>query len=414
MKTTPKKYLIPLFASLITLLVLTNCSLPGAAPAEPTIDSTAVFQAALLTATYSVPTQTPTPAPTATSTEPPPTPTVPRTPPALPGTFHTDFLNSQDTPHTYVKDTCQYLQNRWNPNNSAPGTVIMPIMFHGISPDDVNKKDNDITKGQLGELLKNLKDQGFEAITMQQAADFMENNAKIPARSVLLIVDDRHYREYFDGNFVPTLQEYHWQLINAWISLPDSITAAALPGNIELQNEGLVDHQSHGVVHNFPISEWPDSYTITTDYYGSQTAEDYIKGEMVGAMDLIEQNFGKRPIAYIWPGGGFSKLAVKIGTEAGYKLGFTINPRGPVMYNWIPLADETDSARPSYLPEGGVDNYLMVLPRYWDSDASNNIDNVRLMGKSAAAEAEQNKAVELEYYDIVCKPILGDIPALQQ
>ncbi|MCE1253285.1 MAG: polysaccharide deacetylase family protein [Anaerolineae bacterium] len=402
MKITFNKRLFLVLISLTALLLLANCNLPGAAPAEPTLDATAIFQSALLTATYGVPTPTPTP------------PTVPRTPPALPGTFHTDFLNPKDAPHTYVADTCQYLLNRWNPNNAAPGTVIMPIMFHGISKDDVLSDPNQITKGQLGELLKNLKDQGFEAITMQQAADFMERNAKIPNRSVLLIVDDRHYREYFDVNFVPTLQEYHWTLINAWISLPDSITTAALPGNIELQNAGLVDHQSHGVVHNFNISEWPDNYTITTDYYGTISAEDFIKGEMIGSMDLIEKNYGKRPIAYIWPGGGFSKKAVEIGTQGGYKLGFTINPRGPVMYNWIPLADETDPARPSYIPEGGVGNYLMVLPRYWDSDASNNIDNVRLMGKSAAAEAEQNKAVELEYYDIVCKPVLGDIPALQQ
>jgi hypothetical protein len=39
-------------------------------------------------------------------------------------------------------------------------------------------------------------------------------------------------------------------------------------------------------------------------------------------------------------------------------------------------------------------------------------DTVRIMGNEAAAYAEQNKAVELEYYDIVCAPTLGPIPAL--
>ena len=32
------------------------------------------------------------------------------------------------------------------------------------------------------------------------------------------------------------------------------------------------------------------------------------------------------------------------------------------------------------------------------------------LGKDAAAYAEQNKATELEYYDIVCAPTLGQIP----
>jgi hypothetical protein len=39
-----------------------------------------------------------------------------------------------------------------------------------------------------------------------------------------------------------------------------------------------------------------------------------------------------------------------------------------------------------------------------------NIDVVRNMGNEAAAYAEQNKAIELEYYDIVCTPGFGPIP----
>jgi len=39
-----------------------------------------------------------------------------------------------------------------------------------------------------------------------------------------------------------------------------------------------------------------------------------------------------------------------------------------------------------------------------------NLDIVRNIGKDAAAYAEQNKATELEYYDIACAPTLGQIP----
>jgi hypothetical protein len=55
----------------------------------------------------------------------------------------------------------------------------------------------------------------------------------------------------------------------------------------------------------------------------------------------------------------------------------------------------------------------MVLPRFWDTDASSHIDEVRNLGKQAAAYASQNKAAELEYYDIVCKSVTGEIPATQ-
>ncbi|MBE3117920.1 MAG: hypothetical protein IMZ50_04075, partial [Candidatus Atribacteria bacterium] len=90
--------------------------------------------------------------------------------------------------------------------------------------------------------------------------------------------------------------------------------------------------------------------------------------------------------------------------------GFTVNPRGPVMFNWVPLADTRDPRRPTWIPEGPVNDPLMVLPRYWDTDAIIHINDVMQVGQEAAAYAEQNQATELEYYDIVCAPQYGPIP----
>jgi hypothetical protein len=52
----------------------------------------------------------------------------------------------------------------------------------------------------------------------------------------------------------------------------------------------------------------------------------------------------------------------------------------------------------------------MVLPRYWDTDARAHLDTVAQIGEAAAAYAQQNKATELEYYDIMCAPQYGAIP----
>jgi hypothetical protein len=53
---------------------------------------------------------------------------------------------------------------------------------------------------------------------------------------------------------------------------------------------------------------------------------------------------------------------------------------------------------------------LMVLPRYWDTDALKHLDDIVKISQDAAAYAQQNKATEQEYYDIVCAPTLGPIP----
>ncbi len=364
------------------------------------IDPTKMFEYALLTATYAVqPTTEPETQSTPMITETPtptgePTRDPNRTPQPLPATFQTDLLNPLDPGHTYIQDTCEYLKMRWDPGNSVPGTVVMPIMFHSITDGEVTYNDQ-ISVEAFQQIMHDLEQQGFQAITTQQFLDFMEKNTRIPPRSVLLIVDDRKRLAYFETHFKPFYDTLGWKVTNAWISAPDT-SEELWQENQLVEAAGYVDHQAHGVIHNIPIVEG--------------TTEDYIRSELSGAMNTIEMKFGKKPVAYIWPGGGFSKRAAEIARELGYRLGFTVNPRGPVMFNWVPLSDTTDPARPSFISEGYINDPLMVLPRYWDTDATFHIDTVRQISKAAASYADQNKAIEMEYYEIMCSAALGPIP----
>ncbi|MDL1909667.1 hypothetical protein FBQ81_03070 [Chloroflexi bacterium CFX6] len=375
-------------------LILFSVFLASCAPsaASPTLDVSALSTQAFQTALASIQ-PTDTPAPTNT---PIPEPTALRTPPALPGPFTTSRLNPLDTPHTYVQDTCRYLYDKWSSNNAEPGTVVMVVMLHGIKQDAADVTANDITVEDFKQMMNDLHEQGFEAINAAQMADFVDHNAKIPQRSVLLIQDDRRTGENFNEHFRPYHEQWGWTVVNAWISAEDGPRALALQDNIALEAEGWVDHQSHGYIHNINMND------------GS--TDEFIKTEFEKSIADLQTNFNKTPVAIIWPGGGFGVRPVQIAREYGYRLGFTVNPRGPVMYNWIPLADQPDPARPAYQAEGYVNDPRMVIPRYWPYQVRSELDNVRNIGKEAAAYAEQNKAVELEYYDIMCAPILGAMP----
>ena len=381
------------FLSTLGLLavILASC----APVVTPAVDPNAVMTQAVATVFAGI-TQTAqfTPPPSET---PAPTATVPRTPPAVPGPYQSPLLNPLDAPHTYIQDSCQYLKAKWDANNSAPGTIVMVVMLHGIEKgvEDVADPKN-ISAKDFRKVMDGLKEQGFEAINTQQLADFLEYNAKIPPRSVVLIQDDRHFAENFNTHFRTYWEQWGWPVVNAWISYPET-TQSLWDQNAQLEAEGWVDHQAHGVVHNIPMS-------------GSSTDE-YIIGELQGAITASQQHFNKTPIAIIWPGGGFGVRPAQIARQLGYRLGFTINPRGPIMFNWVPLADQGDPQRPYYLPEGAVNDPLMTLPRYWPHQVLSMLDTLRVMGEEAAAYAEQNKATELEYYDIVCAPAYGAIPA---
>ena len=372
----------------LAALLLAGCQLQPAT-ADPNVVMTAAFETAL--AQISNLTETPVPISTET---PIPTATIPRTPPALPPAFTTSVLNPLDTPHTYIQDSCQYLKAKWDPNNAAPGTVVMVIMFHGINKDSSSLDDNDITVKDFDKLMKSLKELGFEAINATQLADFLDTNARIPQRSVVLTYDDRHRAEAYE-HFRPYYEQWGWPVINGWISAFGG-DDQFLQENVNLSKEGWVDYESHGVIHNINIS--PNS------------TDEFIYSELQGSIDNLQKYFEKTPIAYIWPGGGFTPRGAQVAREVGYRVGFTVNPRGPIMFNWIPLADEADPGHPFSIPEGPANDPRLTLPRYWPGQVMGQLDTIRVMGNDAAAYAEQNKATELEYYDIVCAPTYGSIP----
>ena len=264
-----------IFLSLSLLTVIFAACAPT--PASPTPDMNAMMEQAVKTAMADLAT------PTLQATETPlPTSTMaPRTPPALPQIFTTTTLNPLDTPHTYEADTCQYLQNKWNPNNASPGTIVMVIMFHGINKDSSNLDPNDITVQDFKKLMNDMHDMGFEAINATQLADFLDYNAYIPSRSVVLTYDDRHRAEAYE-HFRPYAEQWGWPVINGWISAfggDDQFLAE----NVALSQEGWIDYEAHGVVHNINIV--PSS------------TDEFIYSELQGSIDNIQTYFGKTPIA---------------------------------------------------------------------------------------------------------------------
>jgi peptidoglycan/xylan/chitin deacetylase (PgdA/CDA1 family) len=386
---------------LFMLLAVFGLSACAGAPAAatPNLEMTRVFAEALQAATRSLPTATVSPTPTlppSATPSPSATPTPIRTPPVLPTTFNSSILTSGAVPQTYIKNTCQYLKDRWNPNNSVPGTVVMTIMYHSVT-EDFNTLASDGSQVHHSDLvmaLEHAHEVGFQTITVDQLADFLENNTRIPPRSLLIIVDDRKRKEYYEEHFVPYLRKFNWTITNAWISAPDT-PEYLWQENREIQAAGWVDAQAHGVIHNIPAGEY--------------SSDDFLRKELQGSIDAIREKFGTTPIGYIWPGGGFTRRSVELAREAGYRVGFTTNPRGPVMFNWVPLASQVDPAHTYWLPETEVNDPLMVLPRYWSIDAAYRIDDVIAIGDQAAEAAAQSKTTELDYYDIVCKPLLGEI-----
>lgn len=363
---------------LLTLLVI--CS--GCSPGSENLPA--------ITPQETIP-QKPTATSLATITE-TPIPTPIRTPPALPEIFISDQLNPIDTPYVYVVDTCEYLKNRWDPNNAQPGTVVMLVMINNINRGDIPNSTDSITVSRFEHMMENVIEQGYEAINSQQLLDFLENNSYIPPRSILFLQEGRRTAGNYESHFRKAWEAYKWPVVNGWITQLDS-TQSLLDENLALEQEGFVDHQLYS-----PLQR-----------YRENASEEFLSAELTKHIDIFTERFEKPPVGISWPGKPGVNF-INAARNMGFKLGFTQNTRGPVMYNWIPLAAYEDMDRPAYYPEDPYNDPLMTLPRYWATNVVESLDQVRLVGKGSVAYAKKHKDTELEYYEIVCAPKYGEIP----
>jgi hypothetical protein len=374
------------------LLLCFGCQ---SAPAECNGNSCAAATASANTTIAYTPTVSPTPTatqtPTATAT---PTPTrIPTstTPMPFPATYQSKRLLQGVKPQTYLADQCEFLQNRWGAGKSAPGTIVVPVMFHGID----RGGDNNTPLDDFKATIYYAQQAGYQTITMKQFVAFLESNTSIPPRSMVWIIDDRiagTVEKYFIS---PDYTPPSWTFSSAW---PIATTDDDLWRRVKAMHDtGRVEIQAHGYLHNDPLVDAWVNFPPN-----GMTSEAFLRHEIVEPIEILKEKVGEAPTALVWPGGGFSARAIAMARQAGYKAAFTANARGPIMFDWVPLnAEEAATHAP-----------LFVIPRHWGAPGLvRQLQQSAFMGNEAAAFARKNYPAEAAYFRSMCG---GELPALPE
>ncbi len=364
-----KKFGLTVLTSLFLLASCIPASLPTATPTQAVTATVTPSPTATLT-------QTPNPTATFTATI-TPSPVPPTATPEPLAVFSPRLLAGIQ-PATYLQDTCTYLADRWSAGNATPGTVVVPIMYHSVRKEGGTVTDNiTVTQDYFKETMDHAKALGFETISIDQLVAFLQHNAYIPPRSMVLIIDDRRLGTV-QQHFLPVLQANNWHLVMAYIT--GVINDNEWQQIKDVLSTGYVEIQAHGFLHN------------GSTYFTENTPDDVIHNEIYGPIQAFMDHLGYRPTAFIWPGGDFTLKTVQDVRQAGYEVGFSSYSRGPVMFNWVPLGAE----------EREMNDPLLVLPRYWSTAAYVNLDDAVNYANQAIAFAQQNEQSELDYYNTYC------------
>lgn len=87
---------------------------------------------------------------------------------------------------------------------SAEPAAVAVLNYHRVS--DIDGNALIVTVGEFDAQMKWLADEGYEAITADELADFLERGTKLPRKPVLITFDDGYADNY--ENAFPILQKY--------------------------------------------------------------------------------------------------------------------------------------------------------------------------------------------------------------
>lgn len=194
----------------------------------------------------------------------------------------------------------------------GPCAWVPTIFYHHIEDLDQAKAEGhlglavgpDIFKAQM----QYLADHGYHPIAMQDLINFFDAGAGLPAKPILITIDDGY--DDFALNGAPILQQFNFKatmfLPTGLVGNPgyltwDQVSAIAGGGNILFANH-------------------------TWSHRNTQSAAEIVKTEITTADSQLTGKGLGNPKVFAYPYGIVSNYAINLLNQLGYKLGFDTIP----------------------------------------------------------------------------------------
>lgn len=189
-------------------------------------------------------------------------------------------------------------------------SVVPVLMYHSFQTEKAGSTPYvtaEIFREQIDFFVKN----NYNIVEPDKALDYISKKEKMPAKTVLITIDDGLYSFYENG--YPVLKEYG---VHATLFMP--VDRIGQPGYMdwkelkEVSDSGLVTIGSHTMSH-------PWLPTVSVD-------EEKLYYELAGSKEALEKGVGKKVDYLCYPNGGFNDAVKDAAKQYGYKGAFTTNP----------------------------------------------------------------------------------------
>lgn len=230
-----------------------------------------------------------------------------------------------------------------------PRNHVAVLAYHDVEDRDADQAYLSVRTDHLIEQLAWLRENGYQAVSVDQILAARQGGAPLPDRAVLLTFDDG-YRS-FRTRVLPILKAYRWPAVLApvgdWLDTPqgrpvDFGGLATARDRIlnwqevrEIAASGLVEIGAHtdalhyGIQANPQGNTQPAATTLRYDaasgrYEDDKAFEARIRTDVRHISEKVARATGKPVRVWIWPYGAESGASLRIIAESGYQMALTL------------------------------------------------------------------------------------------
>lgn len=231
----------------------------------------------------------------------------------------------------------------WQPGH------FLALAYHDVEDEEPDQGFLSVRTDRLVDQLAWLRENGYQAVTVDQILAARQGGAPLPERAVLLSFDDG-YRSFYT-RVLPILKAYRWPALLApvgtWMDTPADkpVDFGGSPeprGRFlnwdeirEISQSGLVEIAAHTNASHYGALANPQgntepaaavrAYDAATGQYESEAQFNARMGADVAAISRkIERVTGKAPRVWVWPYGAEGGTTLRITAEHGYQLALTL------------------------------------------------------------------------------------------
>lgn len=230
-----------------------------------------------------------------------------------------------------------------------PSQKLLSLAYHDVEDGSPDQTFLSVSTDQLINQLSWLRENGFQAVSIDQVINARNGIDPLPERPVLLTFDDG-YSSFYERVY-PILKAYQWPAVLApvgrWIDTPSNqkIDFGGLPVErerflyweqiSEMAESGLVEIAAHtnnlhfGALANPQGNKEPAAssqhYNLQTGQYETPAQyEQRLTRDASTIAQKIKKATGHQPRVWVWPYGSVGGTALNIIGEQGYTVALTL------------------------------------------------------------------------------------------